>query len=195
MFANASNSEKATHPPSARLFGFFHQSKQAILPEIPNSEKLLEKHADSLPRVSDEELRRVLDRRFHEIQTTLRARSAYTDAVVAELGGQLVREHAHQLTREDEQIQQSLRDQHHHDQENSRKLQIARELTEARIKARQALHQRDDDDDESPRPGVSPTSVTSYLDVNVGLFQKHTQSTDDEDDDDESDIQEILVEE
>jgi hypothetical protein len=153
---------------------------------------------------------------FHIIQEQLRDRNAQTNALVKHIGIELIRERYNVMKRQQQQIEQQKRME-------DRKLQIARELTEARIKARQALNLTiskrtssiDDDDnndniDETKEDrnvydndidaatvnnNNSPTSVMATLSIDESKINTFKGGLlNDEYDSEDGDIQEVIEE-
>jgi hypothetical protein len=169
-------------PGTMNLFLHHHESKA----NQNNSNK------KGLSGMTESEIKKIVydTESFHMIQEQLRTRyMAQTNAMVKQVGVQLVRERFL-----DQQQQQQQRERTNRVEQ--RKLQIAKELTEARIKSRQALQlmhptmsKDNDDNDEAEkackgssnddktydddvsnnsntnRSNNSPTSVLSTLDV------------------------------
>ena len=134
-----------------------------FIPEVVTTEKLLQKHWTAVQRlrVTDTELEAVVndDASFYKIQQALRDRCAQTDAVAEQIAPTLLRDcleaarRAAMARAELEEQEERLR------REEQRRLEIARELAEARIKARQALMREvdpsggaDDDGDRDYHP-------------------------------------------
>jgi hypothetical protein len=152
--------------------------------------------ASKISRLSDAEIKMVISdtESFHKIQEALRQRHAQTDALVKQIGSELIQEQWVDLRRTQHRQEQVKR-------EEQRKMSIARELTEARIKARQALKLDDvntpvreavrsssieDDDLSQLSTSGSPTSVTAMLNVDdskIGTFQVNLEEETSEDED------------
>jgi hypothetical protein len=158
-------------------------------------------NAKKSQRISEADLKMVIQdtESFHRIQQALRDRCAQTDALVKQIGIELIEERLMEVRRI-HQIQENAK------RTEQRKLHIARELTEARIKARQALKLDDltpvkrdsplSSSDDEHRPGIhqtttsSPTSVTAMLNVDgssMGTFKAGL----DEEASEDGDIQEL----
>lgn len=151
--------------------------------------------ASKMPRLSDAEIKMVISdtESFRKIQEALRDRHAQTDALVKQIGTELIQEQWLELRRTQQRQEQAKRAE-------QRKLSIARELTEARIKARQALKLDDtstpvrkdrsasmeDDEHALSSTSASPTSVTAMLNVDdskIGTFQVNLEEETSEDED------------
>jgi len=118
-------------------------------------------------RLSPSEIQAVVNdpAHFHHIQQALREMGGQTDALAQQVVPALMRERLEECRAAQ---QQAARLQ----QEQQRKHEIARELAEARIKARQALQittttaaedNDEDSQDEEITSSESPTSVTNML--------------------------------
>ena len=93
-------------------------------------------------RLSKEQLEQVVydPAQFHKIQQVLRDRHGQTNALAKQIAPQLIRECLVELRRDELVIVAELEREQLAMREEQRKLSIQRELTEARIKARQALN-------------------------------------------------------
>lgn len=93
-------------------------------------------------RLSKEQLDQVIydPAQFHKIQQALRDRHGQTNALAKQIAPQLIRECLTELRRDELVIVAELEREQVAMREEQRKLSIQRELTEARIKARQALN-------------------------------------------------------
>lgn len=218
MFSQTANgAQNPNNPPSAGaasmrktlggLLKNFHTESHKHHPALPMQttyDRLREKHADALQelRLSEADVQRVLDsdHYFAEIQSQLRNRRAVTDALIKQIAVQLVSE---QLVI----LKKSENESKRHQTAEAHKLQIQRELAEARIKARQALKLNEsiknedetegndgdkdttDNNDEANHP--SPTSVANLYrmpESSMGHFQPGLV---DDLESDDGDIQEV----
>jgi hypothetical protein len=156
--------------------------------------------SSKIHRLSDAEIKMVVSdtESFRKIQQALRNLHAQTDALVKQIGAELIQEQWVDLRRTQQRQEQVKRAE-------QRKLSIARELTEARIKARQALKLDDvntpvrkdrsgsmeENGQHHSSTSSSPTSVTAMLDVDdskIGTFQVNL----DEEASEDEDIQEMV---
>ena len=125
-------------------------------------------------RLSKEQLEQVVydPAQFHKIQQVLRDRHGQTNALAKQIAPQLIRECLAELRRDELVIVAELEREQLAMREEQRKLSIQRELTEARIKARQALNISldskgeavDDDEDATNNNNDNDNSDNNSLD-------------------------------
>ena len=186
-------------------------------------EKLLVKFGARMQqmRISEQQLEQVINDtdQFRKIQQALRDRCGQTDALAKQIAPALIRERLEEVRREEQAMMVELEREQLAMREEQRKLSIQRELTEARIKARQALNisldsnkssselPTDEDDlDFSNRsndlasPNMkaglndskeSPTSVTNTLTLSDEQFLAFQPGLVVEEDSSDGDIQEV----
>lgn len=162
----------------------------SYLPEPSNHDQILEKQSATakLQRLTEADILMVVSDtdQFHKIQDALRARHSQTDAMVKQIGGDLIRECLAEM-RKTHAADEAIRRQ------EQRQLSIAKELTEARIKAQQALKIESPvkERPESDSFGGSPSSVAAIVNMDsqqLGTFKPGMQFDDDSQD---GDIQEV----
>ena len=186
-------------------------------------EKLLVKFGARMQqmRISEQQLEQVINDtdQFRKIQQALRDRCGQTDALAKQIAPALIRERLEEVRREEQAMMVELEREQLAMREEQRKLSIQRELTEARIKARQALNisldsnkssselpMDEDDLDFSNRsndlvsPNMkaglndskeSPTSVTNTLTLSDEQFLAFQPGLVVEEDSSDGDIQEV----
>jgi hypothetical protein len=126
------------------------------IPVASTYEKLLEKHHPTLLqlKLSDPDVAETIARGFHRLQMKLRDAQAQTNASVQTIGLPYLYHELHaELRYENAQVKvlqiQAKQHETNVTSPEERKLRIARELAEARIKARQAL-QRNNNNNNAP---------------------------------------------
>jgi len=120
------------------------QNNNPFVPDNVSQDKLLQKHLGAMQqlRISPKQLKAVIedDEQFRKIQQALRDRHSQTDALAKQIAPALIRERLAELQEQQAAQLAELDAQEKLLREEQRKLSIQRELTEARIKARQALN-------------------------------------------------------
>lgn len=184
---------------SVLLRDTFQDNNKKLLPEPLSNEKLMEKHAVQLKslRLTERDVLFVLSDadQFHKIQAALRARQSQTDALVKQIGVDLIRQGLKEM-RAAAAVQERIQ------LEEERRYAIAKELTEARIKARQALRITTtdiaavDNDSSDPANATSPTSTLAFVSIDydekqemIGTFNPALLSDDDSQDGDILEVQ------
>lgn len=118
--------------------------KHPFIPENVTQEKLLQKHRGTMAqlRISEAQMEAVIgdSEQFRKIQQALRDFHAQSDALAKQIAPALIRERLAELREQEALVQAEIQKEQRHHREEQRKLKIQRELTEARIKARQALN-------------------------------------------------------
>lgn len=187
------------------------EKHHGFLVEPSTHEKLLEKHAFAVKqlRVSDEQLNFILNEsdQFHLLQQKLREERCQTEAYIAEVLTDMLRESLDLWQRKKEETEKQRNAELEQKRKQDRALQIQREMAEARIKAQLALgltptkKYADDDNDaesgngnknvsqKSAAAAASPTSVTNVIDFDVqampGAFRVQVDPVDCNADDDD----------
>lgn len=204
---SSSHHNNNSHHNNSRRASSSTNNSNNYLPEPVSHERLLEKHAAALQQQSltEADVALVLADadQFHAIQAALRNGQSQTNALARQIGGALLRERLVQLRlHQAAAAAEQKREQRQH--------AMARELTEARIKARQALNMEpgvSSDEDEDGAPSLlldksvvaaatssSPTSITAFVTMDdpqvMGTFKPGLLQCDEEDSQD-GDIQEV----
>jgi hypothetical protein len=186
------------------------EKHHGFLVEPTTHEKLMEKHASAVKqlKVSDEQLNFILNEsdQFHLLQQKLREERCQTEAYVAEVLTDLLRDSLDLWRRKKEETEKIRNAELEQKRKQDRALQIQREMAEARIKAQLALgltptkkyadDDSDNDDDENERnfsqksaSAASPTSITNVIDFDVqampGAFRVQVDPVNINDDDDD----------